>query len=266
MNHLSSTLPISLSNGNITALCPSGDVDAEETRANDPSVIAYPKQYLHNKPEQSVSVFDLISLHRLWLSYIYTAVLNKYYESIAMSNGNSMSNSIAQLQGKMRSVSLLGAFVKLLKYTQSLSQFHPMVGRFGYITLETENTFELTIITFPPFSTPSSNTPIPAVPIPPAFSFTTTAIDNTVNVEEQKDVGMQVNRQLYEENIVSVKLLVKHDGNWTYEKVIVYKDKCTLAILLPNMSTEYTSMEDVVCIYHGKDFYPYCKSRNKTFS
>ena len=116
-------------------------------------------------------------------------------------------------------------------------------GRYGYITAESESRFTLTFVSFP--VTPDSSNPAPAGKV----------------VEEE-----EVSRQVYESHLVTVRLLEEHRGRWTLRSRSLLKRACTLAILLPTLAAEHAHLEDLVCVYHGRDGYPYCKGRNSSFT
>jgi len=182
----------------------------------------------------TISVFDLISLQRMWVSYIQMTAMNKYIDSVGGQlgvGGRAAAHvALSQLQAKLGTVSLVGAFVQVIEDSSDAGN----VGVHGYVTKESVNCYHLTRVVF---DTSGSGG------------------------------GAEPNTQL-----LSVALLEQYAGKYVVSSVVLLKEKCSVGILLPVIVSgsvpsgaapkSLGETAELACIVRGKEFYPFCKERS----
>lgn len=203
-----------------------------------------------------VSVFDLISLQRMWVSYVQMVAMNKYIDSVGSSGRTTAASSVSlsQLQAKLSAVSLVGAFVTVVEESGAeVSQAGAssgsagIVGVHGYITKESANCYYLTRVVFDTTEDTSASG--------------SCVSDGVSDVDPNKQ-------------LLSVSLLEQYAGKYIVTSLILLKHKCSIGILLPTCASiagqgstssgvpnSLGEAAEVACIVRGKEFYPYCKER-----
>jgi hypothetical protein len=185
--------------------------------------------------QAQVSVFDLISLQRMWVSYVQMTAMNKYIDSVAGLSGGraaaAASVSMGQLQSKLGTVTLVGAFVQVL---QAVDAAH--VGVHGYVTRESANCYHLTRVEF------------------------------DAGAEVAGEPGVDPNTQL-----LSVALLDHNADRYRVSTLVLVKRLCSIGIMLPTSASgggagagAVNSLDEsaaLAFIVRGKEFYPFCKER-----